>query len=152
MSTNTDFLSYLAHFFLEWNIFQTKVDKKLETHILCPITVFRKSCRLWDNVEKRIAERGTPQMTAWHMRNACLIPKATNTHTQVVHYSLLFHRNNCCTNAPQCHVTACLVYCQQLNVNNTAGTTQCTFGFHKMRGIFWSAEKHLASPRVLCYK
>jgi len=49
-------------------------------------------------------------MTGW--RIACLILKATNTHThtQVVYYSLLFHSNNGCTNAPQCYVTACLVY------------------------------------------
>jgi len=33
-------------------MFQTKVVQKLETHILCSMTIFRKSCRLWDNVEK----------------------------------------------------------------------------------------------------
>jgi len=31
---------------------QTKVVQKTETHILCPITFSRKSCRLGDNVEK----------------------------------------------------------------------------------------------------
>jgi len=51
MKTN-NFLSYLAHFFLEWEIFQTKVVEKIKTHILFSVTVFRKSCRLWDNVEK----------------------------------------------------------------------------------------------------
>ena len=102
--------------------------------------------------EKSTAQRGTSQMTARRMRIACLIPKATNTQTQVVHYSLLFHSNNGCTNVPQCYVTACLVYYQQLNVNNTAGTTQCNFGFHKMRGISLPAEKLLASPAGLCYK
>jgi len=33
-------------------MFQTKGVEKIKTHILCSITVFRKSCRLWDNVEK----------------------------------------------------------------------------------------------------
>jgi hypothetical protein len=41
---------YLAHFFLEWKMYQTKVERKLKSHILCSITFFRKSCRLWDNV------------------------------------------------------------------------------------------------------
>ena len=32
-------------------------------------------------VWKNIVERGRIQMTVWHMRIACWIPKATNTHT-----------------------------------------------------------------------
>jgi len=52
MTTNMHFLSYLAHFFLEWKMFQTKFVEKIKTHILCSITVFVKSCRSWDNVEK----------------------------------------------------------------------------------------------------
>jgi hypothetical protein len=32
------FLSYRAHFFLEWEIFQTKVVEKFKTHILCSVT------------------------------------------------------------------------------------------------------------------
>jgi len=31
---------------------QTKVVEKIKTHILCSVTYFRKSCLLWDNVEK----------------------------------------------------------------------------------------------------
>jgi len=33
-------------------MFQTKVVKKLKTHVLCSVLFFRKSGRLWDNVEK----------------------------------------------------------------------------------------------------
>jgi hypothetical protein len=29
-----------------------EVVQKIKTHVLCSITFFRKSCRLWDNVEK----------------------------------------------------------------------------------------------------
>jgi len=29
-----------------------EVVEKIKTHILCPVTFFRTSCRLWDNVEK----------------------------------------------------------------------------------------------------
>ena len=52
MKTNIDFSSYLAQLFLDWEMFQTKVVEKIKTHILCLVTFFLKSCRLWDNVEK----------------------------------------------------------------------------------------------------
>ena len=36
-------------------MFRTKTVEKIRTHILCSIVVFfRKSCRLWDNVNKYI--------------------------------------------------------------------------------------------------
>ena len=47
MKTNAH-LWYLAEFFLELEIFQTKVVDKIKTHILCSV----KSYRLWDDVEK----------------------------------------------------------------------------------------------------
>ena len=84
MKTNIHFLSYLAQFFLEWETFQTKVVEKIKTHILCSVTFFRKSCRLWDNVEKNIVERGRPRMTIWRIRILCWIPKATDTHSEYV--------------------------------------------------------------------
>ena len=43
-------------------------------------------------------------MTVWRMRIAWYQPKATNTYTQVVQYSLLFQYNSGGTNAPQCYV------------------------------------------------
>ena len=33
---------------------------------------------------KNIVEQGRPQLTIWHMRTACWIPKATDTHTDCV--------------------------------------------------------------------
>jgi len=33
-------------------MFRTKVVEIIKTHILCSITLFRKSCRLWDSVKK----------------------------------------------------------------------------------------------------
>jgi len=53
MKTNTHFLSFLAQFFLEWEMFETKFVENIKTHISCSIMFlfFRKSCRLWDNVE-----------------------------------------------------------------------------------------------------
>jgi hypothetical protein len=52
MKTDIHFWSYLGHFFLEWEMFQTKVLEKIKTHILCSVTFFSKSCHLWENVEK----------------------------------------------------------------------------------------------------
>jgi hypothetical protein len=43
-------------------------------------TFFRKGGIMCNN----IVERGRPQMTIWYMRNACWIPKATNTHSEYV--------------------------------------------------------------------
>jgi hypothetical protein len=77
------FLLYLAHFFLEWEMFHTKVVDKIKTHVCSVTFFFRKSCRLWDHVEK-YCTAGQPQMTTWRMRTACWIPKATNTHAMVV--------------------------------------------------------------------
>jgi hypothetical protein len=59
MKTNKHLWSYLAQFFLEWKIFQTKFVEKIVTHILCPITFFfQKSFRLWDNVEQYCSRTG----------------------------------------------------------------------------------------------
>ena len=45
--TNVHFWWYLFQLFLEWEMFQTKVVEKFETHILCSRTFFfRKCCRL----------------------------------------------------------------------------------------------------------
>ena len=51
MKTTLHFRSYLDQFLLECEMFPTKGVEKIETHILYSITFFRKSCRLWDNVE-----------------------------------------------------------------------------------------------------
>ena len=99
------FFSYLAHFFLEWEMFRTNVAEKIKTHFVfsnfffSKIVSFMRKCG-----KKNIVDRGRPQIKTWRMRIACWIPKATNTHTQVVYYSLLFHYNNGWTNALQCYV------------------------------------------------
>jgi hypothetical protein len=37
-----------------------------------------------DNVDKHIVDPGRPQTALWHMRIACCVPKATNTHIQYI--------------------------------------------------------------------
>ena len=40
MKTKVRIWSYLAHFFLEWEVFRAKVADRIKTNILCPITCF----------------------------------------------------------------------------------------------------------------
>ena len=79
------FLSYLAHFFSEWEMFQKKVVEKIKTHILCPVTFFspRKWCLLWENVEKYFTAGQVTDDNIRRIRNARWIPKATDIHAQV---------------------------------------------------------------------
>ena len=50
------------------------------TRLLFSNFFFRKSCHLWDNVEKYL-EPNRPQVTKWRMRIAYWIPNAINTHS-----------------------------------------------------------------------
>jgi hypothetical protein len=83
MKTDIHILSYLPHFFLELEIFQTKVVEKTKTHILCSVT-FSENRDVYGIMWKYSVERGRPQIKTWHMRIACWIPKAINTHSQCV--------------------------------------------------------------------
>ena len=47
MKTNIHFLLYLAQFFLECKMFQTKVADKIKTHILSSITFFFRKWIMW---------------------------------------------------------------------------------------------------------
>jgi len=74
-----------------------------------------KSCRktrntyfIFETTWKNVVQRRMPQITI--RRIAWWIPKATNTHTQVVYYSLLFHCNNGCKNASQVIHTLSVLY------------------------------------------
>jgi hypothetical protein len=66
---------------------QTKVVEEIKTIILCSVTFFSffENRAVYEILWKSIVvERGRPQMKIWRMRIASWIPKATNTHTQVV--------------------------------------------------------------------
>jgi hypothetical protein len=70
--------------FIEWEMFQTKVLEKINSHILCSITVFWKLWHLWDSV-KNMVEPDMPQMTyyAEEMWFACwAIWARKHTHTK----------------------------------------------------------------------
>jgi hypothetical protein len=80
------FLSYIAHFFLEWEMFQSNFVEKIKTHMCSEIPQPPEivPCIMWKNT----VETDRPQMTIWRVCIACWIPKATNTHTQ-------FWNNHC---------------------------------------------------------
>jgi hypothetical protein len=66
-------------------MFQTKFVEKIKTHFLCTVTyLFFENRAVYEIMWTNITEGGRSQMTIWRMRIACWIPKATNTHTQVV--------------------------------------------------------------------
>jgi len=82
METNIHFLSYLAEFFLEWEIFATNVVEKIETSILSPVTFEIKNHAIYETAWKSMVEPYRTQVTKCRMRIACWIPKAKNTHSE----------------------------------------------------------------------
>ena len=81
-------LWYLAEYFLDWEILQTKVVEKIETHFMYN-NFFWKLYYLWDNVEKYgKAEQATYYSIIRRMIFTWWITKArmhTHTHTHHTH-------------------------------------------------------------------
>jgi hypothetical protein len=85
MRTDIHFLSYLAHFCLHWEMFQTKFVDKIKTHfVFSKLFFFSENRDVYEIIWKNTVERGRSQMTIWRMRIACWIPKATDTHSVCV--------------------------------------------------------------------
>jgi hypothetical protein len=61
----------IAQFLLEWEMFRRRVVEKIKTHILCSVTFLRKSCRLWDNLDKYCTDG---QATDDNMAHAYCVP------------------------------------------------------------------------------
>ena len=79
LKNNIHLTLYLSQFFLEWEMLQTRVAEEIKTHILYFITYFRKSCRLWDNMDKiqfHRVRRATDDNIIRRMRITCWMPKA----------------------------------------------------------------------------
>jgi hypothetical protein len=84
VKTNRHFWLYLAQFFLEWEVFQTKVLEEIKTHILNSITIFFLNRDVYEIMWKHTVEPGRAQMTIWRMRISYCITKATDTLTNVL--------------------------------------------------------------------
>jgi hypothetical protein len=83
LKSNINFWSYLAQFFLELEIFQTKVVETIKTLFMFSNS-FPENYAIYEIMCKNIVESGRPQMTIWHVRFACWMPKATNIHSGYV--------------------------------------------------------------------
>ena len=80
MKTNIHFWSYLAQFFLEWEMFQTKVVKKIKTRILCSVTLFFENRAVYEVMWKNFEQPGRQQMTIRRMR-ICMLDTKGYKHT-----------------------------------------------------------------------
>jgi hypothetical protein len=77
-------LWYLAEYFLEWEILQTEVVEKIETHFMYN-NFFWKLYYLWDNVEKYgRARQATDHSIIQHMPFVCWINRVTDAHSEHV--------------------------------------------------------------------
>jgi len=85
MKTDIHFWSHLAQFFLEWEMFQTKVVEKIKTYFVFSNYFLRKSYRLWDNVENycRAGQATDGNMAHAHcmLYTYCYSYTQTHTHT-----------------------------------------------------------------------
>jgi hypothetical protein len=79
--TDIRFWSYLAQFFSELEMFQTKVVEKIKTHILCSVT-FSRIRAVYGIMQKNMVQLDRPEITIRRMRIERCIPKATNTHSE----------------------------------------------------------------------
>ena len=83
LKTNTHIWSYLAEFFSKREMLPTKVVEKIKTIWYSIFPPPRKSCRLWDNVEKYgTARQATGENIMWGKCFACWITKATDIHSE----------------------------------------------------------------------
>ena len=90
MKTSTHIWSHLAQFILEWKMLPTKVVQKIKTHLVCSVTIFIKSCNLWDVVEKYCRPgQATDGNIIQCMSFARWVPKATDTHLEYVTFIAL---------------------------------------------------------------
>jgi hypothetical protein len=69
---------YITHFFLEREMFQT--FKENSKQIFCFQLLFFENRTVYEILWKNIVQPDRPQMTIWHMRFACWVPKNTYTH------------------------------------------------------------------------
>jgi hypothetical protein len=69
--------------------------RDVSDHISCLITIYRKSCRLWDNEEKCYTDgESTDTNVIRRTHFSCWIPKATNTHSEYI-ILIVFSRQQC---------------------------------------------------------
>ena len=91
MKTNVHLWQYLAHFFLEWEIFRTKVVEKIKIYILSSIIFFFENHTVYEIMWKNTVEPGRQHVKIFRMRIACWAPTSTNAHPE--HVMWFYHFN-----------------------------------------------------------
>jgi len=83
MRTNTHFFIISRSFLLRIrNVSEKRCTVNKNTHFVFSNFFFNRP--VYEMMWKYTVQRDRPQMAIWRMRVACWIPKATNTHTQIV--------------------------------------------------------------------
>ena len=67
------FLSYLAHFFLEREMFQATAVEDIKTRFYLQRFFFSENRTVYEKMWKNILEPAGPQITIWRTRIACWI-------------------------------------------------------------------------------
>ena len=166
MKTNINFLSYLAHFFLECEILQSKLVEEIKTHILCSKTLFfenrtvyeimsRQYCRAQQATDDNMAHAHCTLDTQGykHTHSGCVILIAFPLQ-QWLHESAAMLRYT---------YIACLALVQ-INVTNTSTSHISFFSFKNILKIlimrFQSVKlnsenviipKEIRVPAVMCF-
>ena len=106
MKTNLHFWSYLAQFFIEWEMFQTNNNnnnnnnnKRKSKHIFYPVNFFFEKRAVYETMWKYTVEPDRPQMTIRRMRIVYWITKSIGTLSQHV-ILITFPLQQCYANAP----------------------------------------------------
>jgi hypothetical protein len=138
---NKNFSSYLAHFFSEWETFQTKAAEKTKTHILCSVTpplqivpFMRKRGTILQSEAGYRWQYGACALHAGYLRLQIHTHRLCNTHcfynaTTVTRTRLIV----------TLYGTACLVLLLEPN------ETLCTGGFD-IKNAFFVPTLHLRIP------
>jgi hypothetical protein len=76
----------LVELFLEWEMFQTKIVEKIETHFMINSLFYAESSAVYDNAWKKNgrARQVTDDHKKWTKRIAFWITKVTNMHSEYV--------------------------------------------------------------------
>jgi beta-galactosidase GanA len=90
---------YQAEFFLEFEMFQTKVVEKIKTHILCSITFFSEDRTIYEVMWKNMLQPFCPQIKIQRMRFVCWITKTMDTISEYVALMVFPWRQSFCKHA-----------------------------------------------------
>jgi hypothetical protein len=84
MKTNVHLRFHLAEFFLEWEIFRTKILGKNQNTYVIVNSSYSEYRGVYEMRRKNTVQPGRPQMTIRSMRFTCWITRATHPHSDHV--------------------------------------------------------------------